>query len=76
MADVKFCPSEVHIQVKKGLIRKSSTQESYPMERLYTQEVVNGSLSYKTVGWICSKCRHVETDGINDHKQTVNMMHL
>lgn len=62
MVDVKFCPSEVHIQIKKGLIRKSSTQESYPMERLYTQEVTNGSLSYKPTGWICSKCKHVEID--------------
>ncbi len=62
MTDVKFCPSEAHIQVKKGLLRKSSTQESYPMERLYIQEVQDGSLSYKSVGWICPKCRHVEIE--------------
>ncbi|WMT51462.1 MAG: hypothetical protein RE471_00940 [Ferroplasma sp.] len=62
MANVKFCPSEAHIQVKKGLLRKSSTQESYPMERLYVQEVMDGSLSYKPVGWICPKCGHVEIE--------------
>ena len=63
MADVKFCPSEAHIQVKKGLIRRSSTQENYPMERLYVQDIVEGEVSYRAVGWLCDKCKYVEIDG-------------
>jgi hypothetical protein len=62
MANVKFCPSDAHVQIKKGLLRKSSTQESYPMERLYVQEVLDGTLSYRAVGWICPKCGHVEIE--------------
>jgi hypothetical protein len=66
MVDVKFCPSEVHIQVKKGSIRRSRTQESYPMERLYVQNIVDGALSYKAVGWLCDKCKYTEIDGVPD----------
>ncbi len=65
MADVKVCPSEAHIQIKKGLIRKSSTQENYPMERLYVQNIVDGAVSYRAVGWLCDKCKHIEIDGLS-----------